>query len=75
MATKQELLKEIQDLLSKAQTLVYQAESIADEHGLSFSANFGGYGMGGYYEGGSEGELDEYGDEIESGWRASSQSC
>lgn len=72
---KRELLKQIEELLKQAQAIVYQAESIADEHGLSFSMNMGGYGMGGYYEGGSEGELDEYGDEYESGWRASSQSC
>jgi hypothetical protein len=75
MTDKREQTKQIELLLSEAQQLIYKAEAIADEHGLSFSMNMGGYGMGGYYEGGSEGEEDEYGDAYESGWRASSQSC
>lgn len=72
--TLQEAVKEINRLLEEAQKLVYEAESIADEHELSFSMNLGGYGMGGSYDGSPEGKVDEWGDESD-GWNASSQSC
>ncbi|QNO00316.1 hypothetical protein QGX21_gp086 [Pseudomonas phage phiPsa315] len=74
-AAKQAAVKAINELLESAQSLVWEAESIADEHGLSFSMNMGGYGMGGYYEPIQEGDVDEWGDPRESGWNASSQSC
>jgi hypothetical protein len=75
MTDKRELLAQIEALIDQAQKLVWEAEEIADEHGLSFSMNLGSYGMGGYYDGGTAGEEDEYGDIRESGWNASSQSC
>lgn len=74
-AVKQAAVKAINDLLESAQALVWEAESIADEHDLSFSMNLGAYGMGGYYEPVKEGDTDEWGDPVESGWNASSQSC
>lgn len=67
--------KEIQRLLDEAQKLVYEAESLADEHDLEFSMNLGCYGMGGSYSPVQEGDTDEWGDPVESGWSASSQSC
>jgi hypothetical protein len=70
-----EAAKEINDALESAQSLVWEAERIADEHGLSFSMNLGAYGMGGSYTPLEDGEEDEYGDLKESGWQASSQSC
>lgn len=72
--TLQAAVKEINRLLDEAQDFVYKAEAIADEHGLEFSMNLGGYGMGGRYDGTPEGKLDEWGDESD-GWHASSQSC
>jgi hypothetical protein len=70
-----EAAKEINDALESAQSLIWEAERIADEHGLSFSMNLGTYGMGGSYTPLEDGEEDEYGDLKESGWSASSQSC
>lgn len=67
--------KEINDALESAQALVWEAERIADEHDLSFSMNLGAYGMGGHYSPVEEGAKDEWGDPVESGWNASSQSC
>ncbi|QXV71802.1 hypothetical protein psageK4_148 [Pseudomonas phage psageK4] len=72
---KQEAAKAINELLESAQSLVWEAESIADTHDLSFSVNFGAYGMGGSYSPVKEGDVDEWGDPVESGWNASSQSC
>ena len=74
---KQEASKKIAELIAQAQALVNEAESVSDASGVGFSINFGGYGMGGYYEPTPEGEEnteDEYGDS-EYGWNASSQSC
>ena len=72
---KQEAAKAINALLEQAQSLIWEAESIADTHELSFSMNMGSYGMGGYYTPVQEGDVDEWGDPVESGWNASSQSC
>lgn len=74
-ADKVAAVKAINDLLESAQSLVWEAESIADEHDLSFSMNLGAYGMGGSYSPVQEGDVDEWGDPVESGWNASSQSC
>lgn len=74
-ADKQEAAKAINDLLELAQSLIWEAESIADTHELSFSMNMGSYGMGGHYTPVQEGDVDEWGDAVESGWNASSQSC
>lgn len=75
---KQEASKKIAELIAQAQALVNEAESVSDASGVGFSINFGGYGMGGYYEPTPEGAdpnaEDEYGDS-EYGWNASSQSC
>jgi hypothetical protein len=73
-AVKREKLNEIAILLDQAQKLVYEAESIADEHGLEFDLDLGGYGMGGTYY--SEKYVEEQGLRFtEPGWNASSQSC
>lgn len=79
MTDKREVLKKIEELLDQAQSFVYQAESLADEHDLGFSMNLGGYGMGGYYVPASEvdeDDRDHFGlEEGQSFWRASSQNC
>lgn len=72
---KQEAAKAINTLLEQAQSLIWEAEGIADTHDLSFTMNMGSYGMGGSYSPVEDGAVDEYGDLIESGWNASSQSC
>lgn len=72
---KRDAATKIEALLKQAQSLVYTAESLADEHDLSFTMNLGGYGMGGSYEPIKEGDTDEWGDPVESGWNASSQNC
>lgn len=71
---KREALERIDKLIEQAEKLVFEAESIADEHGLEFDVNFGGYGMGGTYY--SEKYHEEQGLRwSEPGWNASSQSC
>lgn len=70
--TQQEAAKAISDLIKQAQELVNQAESIADENDVSFSVNFGGYGMGGYYD--PNDKEDQWGND-NGGWHASSQGC
>ena len=73
-AVKREKLSEIAALLEQAQKLVYEAETIADEHGLEFALDIGGYGMGGVYY--SEKYVEELGSRYTTaGWNASSQSC
>lgn len=73
-AIKREALEKIAKLISEAEGLVNEAESIADEHGLEFDVNFGGYGMGGTYY--SEKYHEEQGMRwSEPGWNASSNSC
>lgn len=71
---KREKLEEIAKLLAKAQELVFDAERIADEHGLEFEMDLGGYGMGGTYY--SEKYVEEQGLRwSQPGWNPSSQSC
>lgn len=71
---KREKLNEICKLLAEAETLVGEAENIADEYGLEFDVNFGGYGMGGTYF--SEKYVEEQGSRYTTaGWNASSESC
>jgi hypothetical protein len=71
---KREKTAEIEALIEQAQKLVYEAESIADEYGLEFTMDLGGYGMGGTYY--SEKYHEEQGMRwSEPGWNASSQSC
>jgi hypothetical protein len=73
-AVKREKLNEICKLLAQAETLVGEAELIADEYGLEFDVNFGGYGMGGTYY--SEKYVEEQGSRyMDAGWNTSSQSC
>lgn len=69
---KREISKQIEVLLSAAQDLIYEAEALADEHEVTFSVNFGGYGMGGYYD--PTDREDQWGNDNQ-GWHASSQSC
>ena len=71
---KRDVLNEIARLTCEAQSLVYEAESLADEYGLEFDLDIGGYGMGGTYY--SEKYVKEQGLRwSEPGWNASSQSC
>lgn len=71
---KREKTAEIEALIEQAQKFVYEAESIADEYGLEFTMDLGGYGMGGTYY--SEKYHEEQGMRwSEPGWNASSQSC
>lgn len=75
---KREAAAKIEELLDQAQQLVYEAESLADKHGLEFSICIGGYGMGGSYTGAAavdDWQRSEY--DVEDGegfWSASSQS-
>lgn len=75
---RKEAAVEIAKLIEQAQQIVYQAEALADEHGVSFSMNLGDYGMGGRYvpvpEGKDADATNDWGDR-EYGWMASSQSC
>lgn len=72
--TAKEAANQIAKLISEAQSLVYEAEALADEHGLQFDMDIGGYGMGGTYY--SAKYLEETGYRWrEEGWNASSQSC
>jgi len=59
--------------LAEAQKLVTECETIANENGVDFRMNLGGYGMGGYFIG-TKSEDDEGFDES-AGWKPSSQSC
>lgn len=72
-------VKRINELLDQAQSLVYEAESIADDLGLSFTVNFGTYGMGGSYTGAAAVEDWQRSEtDVEEGegvWNSSSQSC
>lgn len=71
---KREAAAKIEELTSQAQQLVWEAEALADEHGLEFTLDIGGYGMGGTYY--SEKYHEEQGMRwSEPGWNASSQSC
>lgn len=73
-AVKREKLNEIAGLLEQAQKFIWEAESIADEYGLEFDMDIGGYGMGGTYY--SEKYVEEAGSRYTTaGWNASSQSC
>ncbi len=77
--TQFEGVKRINELLDEAQSLVYEAEAIADELGLSFTVNFGTYGMGGSYTGAAAVEDWQRSDNDDAEdvglWNASSQSC
>lgn len=72
MTDKKEISKQIEELLSQAQALIWEAESLADDNEVPFSMNMGGYGMGGYYD--PTDREDEWGND-NGGWHASSQSC
>jgi hypothetical protein len=73
-AVKRDALTKIALLLSEAQSKVLEAEMLADEHGLEFDLDIGGYGMGGTYY--SEKYVEDYGSRYTTaGWNASSQSC
>lgn len=77
--SKQEATKKIAEIIEQAQFLINEAESIADQSGVGFRVNFGGYGMGGYYTGATA--VDDYDrseydlGEDDGFWRGSSQSC
>lgn len=64
----------IATLTTEAESLVTEAETVADIHGLEFCIDIGGYGMGGTYY--SEDYIETQGLRYsEPGWNASSQSC
>lgn len=71
MDTK-EVLKLIGEKIKAAQSLVDEAVALADEHHVPFDVNFGGRGMGGYYD--PDDREDQWGCNND-GWHASSQSC
>lgn len=58
---KQQANEIISNKLAQIQELMEECEKIADQANISFTANVGGYGMGGWYESGE--------------WSASSSSC
>jgi hypothetical protein len=65
-----EASKLIAQKIEEIEKLVTECTNIADESGVGFSLDVGGYGMGGYYEPNCSGSYDS-----EYGWQASSQSC
>lgn len=70
--------KRIAELLEKSTKAIQEAESIADEYGISFyhSVN-GAYGTGAHYTPKTDDDWESsncYGDD-DSGWSSSSQSC
>lgn len=69
-----EIMTQIAAHVAAAQAEIWEAENLADEHGLEFSMDLGGYGMGGTYYSAKyiEAEGLRYSEE---GWNASSQSC
>jgi hypothetical protein len=71
--TKEEANAAISALVAEAYALIHSAEAIAAEHQLGFNFDLA-YGMGGYFDGKSVGETDEWGQESD-GWHPSSQSC
>jgi hypothetical protein len=73
-AVKRGALEKIAGLVNDAQALIWEAENLADEHGLEFDLDIGGYGMGGTYY--SEKYVEDHGSRYTTaGWNASSQSC
>lgn len=72
---KKKALEELEVHLNRARKEISKAESIADEHGLSFNWDLA-YGMGGTYTGKgvtTEEQKEEWGNE--DGWRSSSSGC
>lgn len=72
MTYNQEATQQIAKLLSQAEELVREAQAIADDTGVTFDLDIGGYGMGGYYD--PNDREDQWGND-NGGWHASSQSC
>lgn len=72
MAYNKEATEQIAKLLSQAEELVREAQAIADDTGVTFDLDIGGYGMGGYYD--PNDREDQWGND-NGGWHASSQSC
>jgi hypothetical protein len=73
-AVKRGALEKIAGLVNDAQALIWEAENLADEHGLEFDLDIGSYGMGGTYY--SEKYVEDHGSRYTTaGWNASSQSC
>lgn len=70
----------IESKLDEARKLIQEAESLADEHNLTFRGPIEAYGMGGTYAGKhskwwSESQASDNGDPESGYWQASSQSC
>ena len=60
---QKEAIHKIAQLIAEAQKKISEAEFIANEAGVGFHMDIGGYGMGGYY------------DPHDQEWQASSHSC
>lgn len=79
----QEASKLIAEKIRIAENAIKEAETIADEAGVGFSLDLGGYGMGGWYEPqpskpddwDASDDWEPSGSDGDYGWQASSQSC
>ncbi|AVH85047.1 hypothetical protein RsoM2USA_119 [Ralstonia phage RsoM2USA] len=73
--TREQANARIEALLDIVREAISEAESLADEHKLTFESPIGTYGMGGTYNGNWQNDTDDWGDPKEDGWYPSSQSC
>ncbi len=77
VTTQKEANELMYKLISQAGTLVSNAQCVADQFGLTFNLDIGGYGMGGTYigEGTDEFPMEGWRASSAGEWQASSQSC
>ncbi len=75
--SKEEANKLLAEKLKAASDLIKECETLADEHGLSFSSPVGEYGMGGQFYGRGPANEDGEWEESDSnyGWVSSSANC
>lgn len=71
-ASKQEVVKKINEKLNEAEKALEEATQLAREAKVHFSWSGPAYGMGGDFD--WESSTDQYGQETD-GWLASSNSC
>lgn len=69
---RKEASAKIASKLRQVDELIAECVAIADETGVTFDVNVGGYGMGGTYD--PHDQTDQWGND-NYGWHASSQSC
>lgn len=74
---KQEANAKLAKLLKKVQTSIDEAESLANEFGLTFDSPVGVYGMGGtfYGKGSTDHPAEDWYPSTNDGWQSSSASC